>query len=89
MNGNELNRVSQKLDINASIVGKGNYRHFMHKEIHEQPRVVTETLVAYLNKARDAIKLPEMPFDITKVPQITIIACGTIILRSISLLNIG
>jgi glucosamine--fructose-6-phosphate aminotransferase (isomerizing) len=58
-------------------VGKGNHRHFMHKEIHEQPAVVGDTLRAYMNPATHAVGLPELPFDFATLPRLAIVACGT------------
>ena len=61
----------------GALIGKGNHRHFMLKEIHEQPAVVGDTLRA-LPRARDPpVELPALPFDFAKVPRLTIVACGT------------
>lgn len=61
---------------NVSI-GKENYKHFMLKEIFEQPVVVSETLNNYLNPVQDSITLPDMPISLKKVENVHIIACGT------------
>jgi glucosamine--fructose-6-phosphate aminotransferase (isomerizing) len=58
-------------------VGKENYRHFMHKEIHEQPAVIGDTLNSYVNPTSGAISLPELPFALEEVTRVTIVACGT------------
>ncbi len=65
--------------INASsaILGKGNYRHFMLKEIYDQPTVMAQTFGSFLNPFFGRVELPEMPFDFTGIPKITLIACGT------------
>ena len=52
-------------------------RHFMYKEIHEQPAVVGDTLRAYMNPATHAVGLPELPFDFATLPRLAIVACGT------------
>ncbi len=72
--------VEREVKITAqsgAMVGKGNHRHFMLKEIHEQPTVIGDTLNAYFNPASRSIQLPALPFDFAQLPKITIIACGT------------
>ncbi|TNE36849.1 MAG: glutamine--fructose-6-phosphate transaminase (isomerizing) [Alphaproteobacteria bacterium] len=61
----------------AALVDKGNHRHFMAKEIFEQPDVIGHTLGAYIDAADRSLKLPALPFDLATLPRITIIACGT------------
>ena len=61
----------------GALIGKGEFRHFMLKEIYEQPAVIGDTLSSYLNPATLAITLPALPFDLAKVPRFTITACGT------------
>ncbi|TMJ89319.1 MAG: glutamine--fructose-6-phosphate transaminase (isomerizing) [Alphaproteobacteria bacterium] len=62
----------------ASLVDKANYRHFMAKEIHEQPEVVGHTLARYVNMASERVALPlELPFDFKDIQRISITACGT------------
>jgi len=61
----------------AAAIEKGNYRHFMQKEIFEQPIVVAQTLRSYLRQLERAVSLPQMDFDLSKVNRITIVACGT------------
>jgi glucosamine--fructose-6-phosphate aminotransferase (isomerizing) len=61
----------------AFLVDKGNYRHFMAKEIHEQPDVTGHTIARYLDLATSATKLPELPFDWTTLNRVMITACGT------------
>jgi glucosamine--fructose-6-phosphate aminotransferase (isomerizing) len=59
-------------------VDKGNYRHFMAKEIHEQPEVVGHTLAHYVDMAAERVRLPvDLPFDFRKLERITMSACGT------------
>jgi glucosamine--fructose-6-phosphate aminotransferase (isomerizing) len=59
------------------VVDKGNYRHFMAKEIHEQPEVVGHTLAHYLDLATYRVDLPPLPFDFAKVSRLSLSACGT------------
>ena len=63
--------------LSGALIGKGNYRHFMLKEIHEQPAVIGDTLHAVLNPATRQITMPPMNCDLAKVPRVTISACGT------------
>ncbi len=61
----------------AAEVEKGNYRHFMQKEIFEQPTVVAQTLSSYVRQADASVALPQIDFDLSAVRRITIVACGT------------
>jgi len=61
----------------GALIGKDGHRHFMHKEIHEQPQVIGDTLNTMLNPAEGTLTLPELPFDLAGVSSLTIIACGT------------
>ena len=73
-----VNRPKQKSQAGAYHIDKGNHRHFMAKEIHEQPEVVGRTLAHYLDMSSGAVRLPfDLPFDVTKLSRITICACGT------------
>ena len=72
-----VNRPVVLSTVNAGSMEKGNYRHFMLKEIHEQPGVIGDTLNTYFHPLERTIRLPNLDFDLAKVPRITIIACGT------------
>ncbi len=61
----------------AYLADKGNHRHFMAKEIAEQPEVIGHTLSEYVDMATHRVRLPEMPFDFAKLTRLTITACGT------------
>src|SRR6202795_1541115 len=62
----------------TSLVDKANYRHFMAKEIHEQPEVVGHTLARYVDMATERVALPtKLPFDFREIQRISIVACGT------------
>ena len=62
----------------SSLVDKANYRHFMAKEIHEQPEVVGHTLARYVDMAAERVALPaKLPFDFNEIQRISITACGT------------
>ena len=61
----------------AVAIEKGNYRHFMQKEIFEQPTVVAQTLRSYIRQVDQSVALPQMDFDLSKINRVTIVACGT------------
>ena len=72
-----VEREIQLSEHDGEAVGKDNYRHFMHKEIHEQPAVIGDTLNSYVNPTTGAISLPDLPFALKDVSRVSIIACGT------------
>jgi len=61
----------------AARIEKGNHRHFMQKEIFEQPIVVAQTLQSYLRPYEQKVALPDIDWSFADVPRITIVACGT------------
>ncbi len=61
----------------AAAIEKGNYRHFMQKEIFEQPVVVAQTLRSYLRRVEQTVALPQIDFDLASINRVTIVACGT------------
>ncbi len=63
--------------VTAASVEKGPYRHFMLKEIFEQPTVVAQTLQSYIRPVEQQVALPQMDFDLSTIKRITIVACGT------------
>ena len=63
--------------LTGALVGKGNHRHFMLKEIYEQPTAIGDTLNTYFNPANRTIQLPALPFDLADIRKVTIVACGT------------
>ena len=76
--GKTVKRAVQKSNASAFMVDKGNHRHFMAKEIHEQPEVVGHTLAHYIDMAAEKIALPsELPFDFKNLSRLSISACGT------------
>jgi glucosamine--fructose-6-phosphate aminotransferase (isomerizing) len=76
--GRKVNRQLIKTTGSAFLVDKGNHRHFMAKEIHEQPEVVAHTLSHYLNMTDECVVLPgKLPFDFKSLERISISACGT------------
>src|SRR5438445_547409 len=76
--GRVVSRAVQKSNASALLVDKGNHRHFMAKEIHEQPEVVGHTLAHYIDMAAGRIALPSrLGFDFRDIKRMTISACGT------------
>jgi glutamine---fructose-6-phosphate transaminase (isomerizing) len=66
------------LTASASMVDKANYRHFMAKEIHEQPEVAGHILTRYIDMTAERVSLPvKLPFDFKDIQRISITACGT------------
>ncbi|MSO88834.1 MAG: glutamine--fructose-6-phosphate transaminase (isomerizing) [Rhodospirillaceae bacterium] len=63
--------------LSGALIGKGNHRHYMHKEIHEQPAVIGDTLRSFVNTATRSVTLPPMAFDLARATRLTAIACGT------------
>jgi len=75
--GKIITRPITQSGYNGASVGKGNYRHFMQKEIHEQPGVVGETLKIYCDPMSLDVSMGELPFDLAAIERIQLIACGT------------
>jgi glutamine---fructose-6-phosphate transaminase (isomerizing) len=63
--------------VSGAMIDKGNHRHFMQKEIFEQPVVVAQTLQSYLRPLENQVALPDMDFDLGGIKRVTIVACGT------------
>jgi glucosamine--fructose-6-phosphate aminotransferase (isomerizing) len=74
---NDVTREIKLSAVSGAMMGKGNYNHFMQKEIFEQPAVIGDTLHSFINPATRTIKLPDMPFNIGAATRLTIVACGT------------
>ena len=75
--GEKVERAVTPSGASAAAVEKGNYRHFMQKEIFEQPTVVAQTLGSYLRPAEGVVALPQFDFDLSSIRRVTIVACGT------------
>ncbi len=77
----EAGRPAERAIVRSGVAGllveKGNYRHFMQKEIFEQPTVVAQTLGGCLDALAERVTLPDLPFDFARLPRITLVACGT------------
>lgn len=76
--GRKVERAVLKSNASAFLVDKGNHKHFMAKEIHEQPEVVGHTLAHYLDMDAERVVLPmKLPFDFKKLERVSMSACGT------------
>ena len=75
--GREVERPITTSVASALTVDKGNHRHFMHKEIHEQPEVISHTLTHYIDMAERRVDFPDIGIDLAAIERITISACGT------------
>ena len=75
--GRAIERNRQTLDLNAQNVAKGNYKHFMAKEIAEQPSVLADAIQQNLNSARNKLEIPSLALDFRSINRITLVACGT------------
>lgn len=75
--GARVQREPRPILASATLADKGDHRHFMAKEIHEQPSVAAHTLAAYMHSPIDGLKLPALPFDWNDISRLTIVGCGT------------
>ena len=75
--GQAVNRPVNRSLATALLVDKGNHRHFMAKEIHEQPEVVGHTLASLVDLSASRIAFPQLPFDFARLPRLSMSACGT------------
>ena len=75
--GKPVERPLIKSVASALLVDKGNHRHFMAKEIHEQPEVISHTLSNYLDMSAGTATIPRLGVDLATLPRITLSACGT------------
>ncbi|MBY5989227.1 glutamine--fructose-6-phosphate transaminase (isomerizing) [Roseovarius atlanticus] len=75
--GNRANRAVRTIAIDSTHVDKGGHKHFMAKEIAEQPSVIGDTLRHYLSEAGGGLTLPQPEMDFTQYDRLTLVACGT------------
>ncbi|MDE3059811.1 MAG: glutamine--fructose-6-phosphate transaminase (isomerizing) [Pseudomonadota bacterium] len=75
--GDMVSRPIVQSGYSAGSIGKENYRHFMEKEIHEQPGVVGETIKMYCQPVSLSLRLPDLPFDLAAIERVRLVACGT------------
>ncbi|HET7154617.1 MAG TPA: glutamine--fructose-6-phosphate transaminase (isomerizing) [Hyphomicrobiaceae bacterium] len=75
--GKPVERPRVKSVASSLLVDKGNHRHFMAKEIHEQPEVISHTLANYIDFSQGRVSLPDLGVDPAGISRISISACGT------------
>ena len=75
--GAQVDRARQKGVASSLLVDKGAYRHFMAKEIHEQPEVIAHTLAHYADLSARRVEIPGLSVDLASLSQVTLCACGT------------
>jgi glucosamine--fructose-6-phosphate aminotransferase (isomerizing) len=75
--GKRVDRPQVKSVASSLLVDKGNHRHFMAKEIHEQPEVISHTLANYIDMAEGTVKVPQLGIDPAALSRVTLSACGT------------
>ena len=77
IDGRAIERNRQTLDLNTQNVAKGNYKHFMAKEIAEQPSVLADAIQQNLNSTRNKLEISNLELDFSSINRITLVACGT------------
>ena len=75
--GNSVKREIKLTRMTGAAIGKGNFRHFMEKELHEHPAVIGDTLHQMVSPGSRAVALPDLGIDFRKVSRITMSACGS------------
>ncbi|MEQ1890129.1 MAG: glutamine--fructose-6-phosphate transaminase (isomerizing), partial [Alphaproteobacteria bacterium] len=75
--GQPVQRKKETASVSAAMIDKGNHRHFMAKEIFEQPDAIANTLGAYVSALRGTIELPQLAAELNAISKLTIVACGT------------
>jgi glucosamine--fructose-6-phosphate aminotransferase (isomerizing) len=75
--GRRIERPQIRSVASSLLIDKGNFRHFMAKEIHEQPEVISHTLAHYVDFASARVLLPEFGLDLASISDVVISACGT------------
>jgi glucosamine--fructose-6-phosphate aminotransferase (isomerizing) len=75
--GQKISREIRLTNLTGAAIGKGNFRHFMEKELHEHPVVIGDVLHKMIDAGTRMPVLPAMNFDLTAIPRITVSACGS------------
>ena len=76
IDGTEVQREIKLTKLTGAAIGKGNYRHFMEKELHEHPAAIADTLHRMVSPSTRAVALPDLPFDLASFSRVTLTACG-------------
>jgi glucosamine--fructose-6-phosphate aminotransferase (isomerizing) len=75
--GQTVDRAIRETRLTGAAIGRGAYRHFMEKELHEHPVVIGDVLSRMIDPATRSVLLPDFPFDLAAIPRVTISACGS------------
>jgi len=75
--GHTVERAVIRAQLAGAMIGKGNFAHYMLKEIYDQPSVLGDSIRALLNPTTLSVSLPPLPVDLARVPRLAIAACGT------------
>ena len=75
--GQAVQRPERITAHDGAMIGKGNFRHYMLKEIYEQPSAMGDTVGAYYSPGAGSVALPALPFALEDVERVTVVACGT------------
>lgn len=77
LEGRKVERAAQTIRWTAAQAEKDGFRHYMQKEIHEQPRAVADTLAGRVDLEHDNVSLDGIEIDVTNIKRIVMVACGT------------
>ena len=72
-----VERPIRETAVIGDAIGKGNFAHYMLKEIYEQPTVIGDTLASFVNPASLEVSLPDLPVDFAALPHLQLLACGS------------
>ena len=72
-----VTREKQNIIESVSLSEKGAFKHFMSKEIHEQPDVVNKSLANYIDMDSGTLNIPNLPYDLSNISNVTLVACGS------------
>jgi glucosamine--fructose-6-phosphate aminotransferase (isomerizing) len=75
--GGEVHREIKRTALSGAAIGRGEFRHYMEKELHEHPAVIGDSLRRMVDPGSRAVALPDLPFDLATVPRISMTACGS------------
>ena len=75
--GGRVQREIKRTAMSGASIGKGAFRHFMEKELHEHPAVIGDSLHRMVDPGTRAVVLPDLGFDLATVPRFTMTACGS------------
>jgi glucosamine--fructose-6-phosphate aminotransferase (isomerizing) len=76
MDGAAVIREAKLTRLTGAAIGKGNYRHFMEKELHEHPAAIGDTLHRMISPSTRAVMMPALPFDLGSFSRVSLTACG-------------